>query len=146
LVGWLGSKTSHLQKMVIRILSLTCSASSYEHNWSTFEQVHTKKRNRLEQKKLNDLVFVQYNQRLQDRYLQFQKADLDPIMLDDIDDCNEWIAYPQDEQDLVKRCRSYMGKTVDRSEEVDSKETSEDEHEELPIQDDSDSYNSDEKN
>ncbi|MQL95908.1 hypothetical protein Taro_028581, partial [Colocasia esculenta] len=42
---------------------------------------------------------------------------------------------------------TYKGKAADRSEEIDSEETSEDEHEEeLPIEDDSDSYNSDEEN
>eukprot|EP00253_Pinus_taeda_P028377 PITA_28377 len=47
-----------LQKFAVRFLSHTSSASSCEHNWSTLEQIHTKKRNRLKQKRLNDLVFV----------------------------------------------------------------------------------------
>ena len=63
--------------------------------------MHTKKRNRLEQKKLNDLVYVQYNQRLQDRYAHFQQTDFDPITLEEIDDCNEWITNPSDYEDLV---------------------------------------------
>ncbi|KAJ1402459.1 Zinc finger, BED-type [Sesbania bispinosa] len=53
-----GSDTPYLQQLAIRILSLTCSASGCERNWSVFEQVHTKKRNRLEHKRLHDLVFV----------------------------------------------------------------------------------------
>ncbi|CAL5330517.1 unnamed protein product [Camellia sinensis] len=32
-----GSKTPELTKFAIRILSLTCSASGCERNWSTFE-------------------------------------------------------------------------------------------------------------
>ncbi|XP_057843440.2 uncharacterized protein LOC131052832 [Cryptomeria japonica] len=41
-----------------------CSASRCERNWSVFESIHTKKINRLTQKRLNDLVFVRYNLRL----------------------------------------------------------------------------------
>ncbi|KAJ1398392.1 Zinc finger, BED-type [Sesbania bispinosa] len=62
-----GSDTPYLQQLAIRILSLTCSASGCERNWSVFEQVHTKKRNRLEHKRLHDLVFVKYNQTLHRR-------------------------------------------------------------------------------
>ena len=63
--------------------------------------MHTKKRNRLEQKKLNDLVYVQYNQRLQDRYARFQQTNFDPLTLEEIDDCKEWITNPYDCEDLV---------------------------------------------
>ncbi|XLR48525.1 hypothetical protein S83_033185, partial [Arachis hypogaea] len=44
-----------LKKFSIRILSLTCSSSGCEYNWSAFEMVHTKRRNRFHQKKMNDL-------------------------------------------------------------------------------------------
>ena len=48
-----------------------------------------KKRNRLAQKRLNDLVFVKYNQKMKTRY---DKRDvIDPISLDDIDESNEWV-------------------------------------------------------
>ncbi|XP_020524530.1 uncharacterized protein LOC110007503 [Amborella trichopoda] len=50
-----GSNAPNLQKMAMRILSLTTTSSGYERNWSSFEMVHTKRRNRLEQRKLNDL-------------------------------------------------------------------------------------------
>ncbi|CAN1725846.1 hypothetical protein LINPERHAP1_LOCUS258 [Linum perenne] len=42
-----GDDVPELQKFAIRILSLTCSASGCERNWSVFERVHSKKRNRL---------------------------------------------------------------------------------------------------
>ncbi|CAH9075051.1 unnamed protein product [Cuscuta europaea] len=35
-----GSTTPNLQKLDMRVLSLTCSASGCERNWSVFEQVH----------------------------------------------------------------------------------------------------------
>ncbi|ERM96757.1 hypothetical protein AMTR_s00201p00009940 [Amborella trichopoda] len=44
--------------------------------------MHTKKRNRLEQKRLNNLVFVQYNQRQKEHHLK----DLDPPI--------EWLVEP----------------------------------------------------
>jgi len=49
----------------MKILSLTCSATGCERNWSTFDQVHTKRRNRLEQQRLNALVYVKYNLQLE---------------------------------------------------------------------------------
>lgn len=57
----------------IRILSQTCSASRCEQNWSVFERIHTKKRNHLEQKWLNDMVFVQYNHRLRRNQIKLLK-------------------------------------------------------------------------
>ncbi|KAK9938749.1 hypothetical protein M0R45_015470 [Rubus argutus] len=47
-----GTHTLELMKFATRILSLTCSASGCERNWSTFEMIHTKRRNRLEHKRL----------------------------------------------------------------------------------------------
>ncbi|XP_039144882.1 uncharacterized protein LOC120282190 [Dioscorea cayenensis subsp. rotundata] len=56
-----GEECKELQNLAIRVLSLTCSATGCERNWSAFEHVHSKKRNRLEQQRLNVLVFVKYN-------------------------------------------------------------------------------------
>ncbi|XP_042450633.1 uncharacterized protein LOC122035282 [Zingiber officinale] len=56
-----GDDCPELQRFAIRVLSLTCSSSGCEQNWSTFEMVHSKRRNRLAQKRMNDLVFVMYN-------------------------------------------------------------------------------------
>ncbi|XP_038711803.1 uncharacterized protein LOC120005997 [Tripterygium wilfordii] len=66
-VGWwsnYGGSTSNSKKITIRILSLTTNSSGCERNWSTFEGVHTKKRNRLDSKRLNNLVYVQFNAKL----------------------------------------------------------------------------------
>eukprot|EP00253_Pinus_taeda_P004341 PITA_04341 len=40
-------KVPHLQKLAIRILSETCNSSGCERNWSVFEKIHNKKRNKL---------------------------------------------------------------------------------------------------
>lgn len=52
-------------------------------------QIHSKKRNRLAQQRLNDLVFVKYNRALRRRYDARDR--IDPISLTDIDDSNEWL-------------------------------------------------------
>ncbi|KAG5003386.1 hypothetical protein JHK82_027399 [Glycine max] len=77
-------KTPHLQTIVIKVLNLTCSSSGCE-----LIGIHSKKRSRLEHQKLQDLVYVKYNQALLDR---FECHDvIDPITLNDIDYSNEWL-------------------------------------------------------
>ncbi|XP_057976272.1 uncharacterized protein LOC131163651 [Malania oleifera] len=84
-----GSSTLNLQKFVVKILNLTCSATGCERNWSIFQHLHSKRRNRLSQQHLNDLVLVKYNRTLRHRY---NKRDtIDPILLKDSDDSNEWL-------------------------------------------------------
>nr|KAJ0216234.1 hypothetical protein LSAT_V11C300119380 [Lactuca sativa] len=46
-----GDECLELQHLAIRVLSLTCSATGCEKNWSTFDHIHSKKRNRLERKR-----------------------------------------------------------------------------------------------
>lgn len=50
-----GDEHLELQTFAIRVLSLTCSSSGCERNWSAFEMVHTKRRNRLKEKTINML-------------------------------------------------------------------------------------------
>ncbi|CAN0906381.1 hypothetical protein LINGRAHAP2_LOCUS24214 [Linum grandiflorum] len=82
-----GDDVPELQRFAIRILSLTCSASGCERNWSVFERVHSKKRNRLLQKKMNDIVYVMYNSKL----LRRQAKTIERIF-DEIDSDDEWVA------------------------------------------------------
>ncbi|KAL4198141.1 hypothetical protein AMTRI_Chr03g44410 [Amborella trichopoda] len=60
----------------------------------TMKQVHAKKRNRLEKKRLNDLVFVQYNQRLKECH-QDQLQIEDPILAKDLDPTSEYLTWTQ---------------------------------------------------
>ncbi|KAF3780840.1 hypothetical protein EJ110_NYTH38321 [Nymphaea thermarum] len=62
-----GPDCPELRKLAIRILSQTCSATGCERNWSVFQHIHSKKRNRLEHKRLNDLVYVRYNMKVRQR-------------------------------------------------------------------------------
>ncbi|KAF1894092.1 hypothetical protein Lal_00004011, partial [Lupinus albus] len=85
-----GCRTLNLQKLAVCVLSQTCSASGCERNWSVFEHIHTNKRNRLEHQKFNDLVFVRYNLRLQQRsHLRHQNYD--PINLEIFEDHSHFI-------------------------------------------------------
>ncbi|KAK2397863.1 hypothetical protein QL285_059395 [Trifolium repens] len=90
-----GNHCPHLQSIAIKVLSLTCSSSGCERNWSTFEHIHSKKRSKLEHQRLQDLVFVKYNQALKAR---FESSDLtDPILLNNIDECYEWLGLDENE-------------------------------------------------
>ncbi|GAU34631.1 hypothetical protein TSUD_394220 [Trifolium subterraneum] len=80
----------NVQKWAIKILSQTASSSGCERNWSVFERIHTKKRNRLEHQRLNDLVYVHYNLRLKNRAFN-KKGAYDPIDYERIDDIEFWI-------------------------------------------------------
>ncbi|GJZ18005.1 hydroxyproline-rich glycoprotein family protein [Tanacetum coccineum] len=62
-----GASTPNLQKFAIKVLSLTCSATSCERNWGVFQHLHTKIRNRLAQGRLNDMVYVKFNRALERR-------------------------------------------------------------------------------
>ncbi|CAN6439961.1 unnamed protein product [Victoria cruziana] len=99
-----GMEMSNLKMLAIRILSQTCSATGCERNWSVFKQIHSKKRNRLEHKRLNDLVFIKYNMKLRQRQLEGQSeaiagksaakkhhTQFDPISLDFLDILEEWV-------------------------------------------------------
>ncbi|XP_058010208.1 uncharacterized protein LOC110670461 [Hevea brasiliensis] len=95
---WLtyGATTPNLRNFAVKVLSLTCSASGCERNWSIFEHIHSKKRNRLAQNRLNDLVFAKYNRSLKRRYNAYDR--IDPISLKDIDDSNEWLMGQMEEE------------------------------------------------
>ncbi|KAL2320021.1 hypothetical protein Fmac_028990 [Flemingia macrophylla] len=96
-----GGQTPQLKILAIKVLSLTCSSSGCERNWSTFEHIHSKKRSKLEHQKLQDLVFVKYNQALQERF-ECQDG-IDPIILKDVDDVdNEWMLGESDLNDDVE--------------------------------------------
>ncbi|KAK1427815.1 hypothetical protein QVD17_16510 [Tagetes erecta] len=93
-----GDDTPELKAFAVKVLGLTCSASACERNWSTFNQVHTKRRNRLNTKRMNDLVFIMYNKKLKQKFLK--KADLkeedDPLLVENVMSDDEWIGDPND--------------------------------------------------
>ena len=58
-------------------------------------QIHSKKRNRLDHKRLYDLVYIKYNQQLVQRY--DIRNEIYPIILNDIDEFNEWLVREVDD-------------------------------------------------
>ncbi|CAI9298411.1 unnamed protein product [Lactuca saligna] len=125
-----GIDTPILQKFAITVLSQTCSASPCERNWSTFDNLHSKKRNCLLQQKLNELVFIQYNTRLQKRFMSLQNKSLDPILLRDVEENDDWTIPTKDElQDFVdggddllwSDVQEEMGANVDAQPNIRSK-------------------------
>ncbi|XP_023736928.2 uncharacterized protein LOC111884863 [Lactuca sativa] len=128
-----GIDTPILRKFAITVLSQTCSASPCERNWSTFDNLHSKKRNCLLQQKLNELVFIQYNIRLQKRFMSLQNKSLDPILLRDVEENDDWTIPMEDElQDFVdggddllwSDVQEAMGATVDAPPNIRSKRES----------------------
>ncbi|CAL9109905.1 unnamed protein product [Musa acuminata var. zebrina] len=78
-----------LQRAAVRILSQPCSSYWFKWNWSAFENIYTKNHTRMELEKLNDLVFVHCNLRLQE-ISQSRGAKCRPVTYDEIDVSTEW--------------------------------------------------------
>jgi hAT family C-terminal dimerisation region len=68
-IGWqwwyqYGTSAPKLRGLAMKILSQVTSSSSCERNWSTYDFIHSKKRNRLAPSKAEKLVYVFTNLRL----------------------------------------------------------------------------------
>lgn len=61
-----GISCLELQRIAVRILSQTCSSFACEHDGSMYDQIYSKRKNRLSQKKVNDIMYVHYNLRLRE--------------------------------------------------------------------------------
>ena len=68
----LGSSTPELQKLAVRALSKCPSTSPCETNWSAYDYVVNKKRNKLKIEKANKLVYLNANLRFLEK---FQKVE-----------------------------------------------------------------------
>ncbi|XP_050895427.1 uncharacterized protein LOC127102053 [Lathyrus oleraceus] len=94
-----GSCATELQRLAMKVVSQTTSATNCERNWSIFSYIYTKTRNKLKYKKLHKLVFTHYNMklRMRDKLRKSQEeieANFDPINLDYIfqeDLLSHWI-------------------------------------------------------
>lgn len=78
-----------LQRVAIRILSQVCSTSTFQRQWSTFQQIHSEKRNKIDKETLNDLLYINYNIKLE-KSVKSNSLESDPLQLDDIDMTSEW--------------------------------------------------------
>ncbi|KAF6174437.1 hypothetical protein GIB67_024459 [Kingdonia uniflora] len=96
-----GSKVPILQRFAKRVIGLTSATSPCERIWSTFDNIHTKKRNYLEHDRMRDLAYIQYNKRLKKRYEEcIYGKEIDPIVLKSLDECVEWLV-PDDARDDI---------------------------------------------
>ncbi|KAK0597064.1 hypothetical protein LWI29_021452 [Acer saccharum] len=85
-----GDSAPVLQRVAIRILSQVCSTFTFEKHWSTFQQIHSEKRNKIDKETLNDLIYINYNLKLA-RRMESKSIEADPIQFDDIDMTSEWV-------------------------------------------------------
>nr|GMC97715.1 HAT, C-terminal dimerization domain containing protein [Ipomoea batatas] len=94
-----GDEIPELQKFAVKVLGLTCSSSGCERNWSAFNQVHTKRRNRLTTTRMNALVYILYNKKLKDRHLKLKslRNDEDSLLIDELPSDDEWLVGENDE-------------------------------------------------
>lgn len=84
-----GYEIPTLQRVAIRILSQPCSSHWCKWNWSIFESIHSKKRNKAELERLNDFVFVHCNLWLQ-AICKSRDRKCKPIFFDEIDVSSVW--------------------------------------------------------
>ncbi|KAK6149175.1 hypothetical protein DH2020_016700 [Rehmannia glutinosa] len=98
-----GVITPHLQRLAMRIISLTTSSSGCERNWSAFEGVSTyKKRNRLDTNLLNNLVFVQFNARLMStQKKEKDRSNMEVLLASDSTYAQDWIVDGIDDEEEV---------------------------------------------
>ncbi|KAF6143773.1 hypothetical protein GIB67_016694 [Kingdonia uniflora] len=97
-----GSEVPALQRFAKRVLGLTSAASPCEGIWSTFDNIHTKKRNCLEHDRMRDLAYIQYNKRLKKRYEErISGKEIDPIVLKFPDECAKWLVLDDARDDIV---------------------------------------------
>nr|XP_028956498.1 uncharacterized protein LOC103441098 [Malus domestica] len=93
-----GNGVPNLQRMAIKILSLTTSSSGCERNWSSFEGIHTKKRNRLDTTRLNNLVYVQFNARIMNKKKREKEKKVDILLASEASMAQGWIVEGGDEE------------------------------------------------
>ncbi|GLU05641.1 hypothetical protein SLE2022_227300 [Rubroshorea leprosula] len=84
-----GYEIPTLQRAALRILSQPCSSYWCRWNRNTFESINSKKRNKAELEKYNELVFVHCNLWLR-AICQSRDGKCKPIIYDEIDVCSEW--------------------------------------------------------
>ncbi|GJW89834.1 pescadillo-like protein, partial [Tanacetum coccineum] len=117
--GTFGGATPNLKKIAMRILSLTSSSSGCERNWSTFEGIHTKKRNRLEASKLNNLVYVQFNSNLSEKAKRGKARDVEVLLSNDSNMAQEWIVECDGDEEVEVQDQEAQWEVIGEAMEAD---------------------------
>ncbi|XP_059641619.1 uncharacterized protein LOC132283648 [Cornus florida] len=85
--SYYGGECPELQRLAIRVQSQTCDgASKYGLKRTLAEKLLTKGRNRIEQERLTDLTFVQYNMQLRN----FKLGHTDGTVNEEMDPMDDW--------------------------------------------------------
>ncbi|KAK6937209.1 protein of unknown function DUF659 [Dillenia turbinata] len=116
-----GINCLELQRIAIRILSQTCSSFGCQHTWSTYDQIHHKRYNRLSRKRLNEFVYVHYNLRLRERRFGRKTDDsisMENAMLESLLD--DWIV--ESEKQAVQEDEEILYNEMEQFYEDDDKE------------------------
>lgn len=79
-----GAEAPELQRFAIRVLSQGSSATASERNWSAFDFIHSKRRNNLASKKLEDLVYVHSNLQLSTHNVAKDSSNVSSSQVQDI--------------------------------------------------------------
>nr|GEW08145.1 putative hAT transposon superfamily [Tanacetum cinerariifolium] len=85
-----GGACPNLARLAIRILSQPCSLVGCMPNKIPFQQMHETK-NYVENERLSDIVFVQYNLRLKQMLMNKEQDNPDPISYDNIKSVEAWV-------------------------------------------------------
>ena len=83
-----GDSAPGLQHVAIRVLSQVCSAAVVDRSFSGSPQIYPDKKNKLERDVFSDLLYVHNNLRIHSRG---KLAEVDPILVDDVDMSSEWV-------------------------------------------------------
>lgn len=79
-------RTPILKRIAMRVLSQTCSSSASERNWSTYDFILSRKRNRLSPIRAEKLVWVFSNRRLMAKVASDMYEELHPVWESDEDE------------------------------------------------------------
>ncbi|XP_072054247.1 uncharacterized protein [Arachis hypogaea] len=102
-----GGSALNLQKMTVHLLHQTSSSSGCERNWSIFEQIHSKRRNRLEHQRLSDIVYATDGGKMplqhvsEKTMLHRKKRNYDPIDIQSIDTVDFWVIADEDDPEYT---------------------------------------------
>ncbi|CAI9273593.1 unnamed protein product [Lactuca saligna] len=97
-----GGACPNLARLAIRILSQTCSLVGCKPNRIPFQQIHDTK-NYVEHQRLSDIVFVQYNMRLKQMFLNKEEDNPDPISYDNMKYVEGWVTEREMNTDDIGR-------------------------------------------
>ncbi|KAH7438542.1 hypothetical protein KP509_04G019400 [Ceratopteris richardii] len=104
-----GASVPNLQKLALRVLSQGSCASPCERNWSTFSLIHTKRRNKLQPKNVEKLLYIHTNLRLVCKIKErgFQKMEVTLEMIEKEEDDRRLLALQEEHDGEIPSSSSY---------------------------------------